>query len=121
MAVTTIVPMYPAVQQSPYSALMACYGDDATSPGTLARALVLAGVQSGPLKELLTRTADWTVFNLGGTKCGEVHCRVAPLLGGGLVSQQARFWWEATGLKAAVAINNGSLLVEIRLSQSERY
>lgn len=120
MAVTVITPLYPGVRQTPYSAYFVCAGDDATAPGTLGRTAVLAGCPEGPLKTLLTRTADWTVFNLGNANCGLIHCRVSTLGSNGLISTSARFLWTATGLKAAVAPVSGALLVEIRLSQTER-
>jgi hypothetical protein len=124
MAITQIGSVYPPNQQTPYSAYFVAVGDDASDPGTLNRAGVLAGCQNGPLKELLTRTSDWTVFNLGGVLCGAVNCRLSSLGGtGGLTATEARFLFTATGLKAAVEDVGAStsLCVEIRLSQTERY
>ena len=122
MAVTTVTAAYPTsiTLVSPFSATFFCAGNDETSPGTLNRAGVLAGCVAGPLKALLTSTPDWTVFNLGGVKCGQIHVRNVNVGGPTPVAFASliNIVWVASGLKAAVA--TGNFPIEVRLTHALR-
>lgn len=122
MAATTITAAYPTSTTlvSPFSATFFCAGNDETSAGTLNRAGVLAGCVAGPLKALLASTPDWTVFNLGGAQCGQVHVRNVNVGGPTPVSVASlvNIVWVANGLKAAVA--TGDFPIEVRLTHTLR-
>jgi hypothetical protein len=121
MAITQIIAIVPGIQLTPYSTYFLVVGDDAADPGTLPRADVLNGCSPGPLKEVLTRTADWTVFNLNGSKCGAINCRVYQY---DRRTENTRFLFEANGLKASVGNSLSeslTIILELRLSQTERY
>jgi hypothetical protein len=105
---------------APYTFSYLASGDDSSSPGVY---YPLSDSIRGPLYDLLARTPDWTVFNLGGTKCGWIHVRSrmanSTLANAALVVLQ----WTANAIQAAVQgpAGMGAIIFEIRLSQSERF
>jgi hypothetical protein len=94
-----------------------------TIAGTLgntdtARSDVLAACAEGPLKDLLTHTADWTVFNLSQPKNGMVVVReVMNRAAGGPEASTFLFTWLATGFRVSCS---ATIQLEIRLSHSSR-
>jgi hypothetical protein len=91
------------------------------APNTKTRAEVLAAAATGPLKELLTRTPNWTVFNLGGTQDVIIVRQIMNRSNPGL-PHRARFVWEATGIKGEVLATfvTAALQIEIRLNHTSR-
>jgi hypothetical protein len=87
---------------------------------SVARATVLAACAEGPLKALLTRTPNWTVFNLGGAQYTDVHVRELINRGAGPQADLAEFFWEATGIKCNVSVSMFQQF-EIRAQHSERF
>lgn len=88
---------------------------------TQSRTIILGMCAAGPLRELLARTLDWTVFNLGGTLCGKVHVREIVDRAGGAgtgESSPTEFFWTANGVKADCV---GTCQIEIRLQHTERF
>jgi hypothetical protein len=75
------------------------------------RADVLAACASGPLKEMLTRTGDWTQFNLTQAKNGMISVREVVESGTISGSTLLQFTWTAAGIAQ----------LEIRLSHTSRY
>ena len=122
MGATTIVALstpLPAAD-APYTFSLLAAGNDSTSPGTYDP---LADNIRGPLYDLLKRTPNWIVFNLGGTECGRIHVRSrmahSSLTNAAIVNLE----WTANAIQAAVegpAAGMGTIIFEIRLSQSER-
>lgn len=88
---------------------------------TKTRAEILANCAEGPLKALLARTPDWTVFNLGDVACNALHAREVinrsvndpTPAAAGLVE----FLWTSTGIKADCS---GTRQLDIRLSHTSR-
>lgn len=101
---------------SAHSLIITTSGDGGAVSAT--RADVLAACAEGPLKTLLTRTADWTVFNLSQAACGAIHVREIVQRQGGADAEVFEFFWTATGIKADC---DSVLQLEIRLSHTSRY
>ena len=120
MAQTTINTANGIGGNSPHTCSFLVDGDDATLPGVIDLLASGSALQEGPLKALLRQTPDWTVFNLGGTKCGAVHVRSRQAQGSltGIVLSQA-FWTTSPNRFNAGII--GRTIVEIRLSHTARY
>jgi hypothetical protein len=104
---------------SPYT-LTALISSDTGVAVSIARAAVLAAASAGPLKALLTRTADWTVFNAGGTHYAEIHVRELINRDSDRQAETLEVFWEATGLKINCD-SGGTEQVEIRLQHTERF
>jgi hypothetical protein len=102
---------------SPHSLIVKMEGTGGVS--TSLRAAVLAACAPGPLKELLTRTADWTVFNLGSAGARLIQVREvlhrSSETGGIYIDGEILF--QAAALKCDC---NGTCQFEIRLQHTER-
>jgi hypothetical protein len=94
---------------------------DGTGGASILRGTVLAACVNGPLKALLTKTVDWTVFNLNGAACAQVHVRelINRSSGIGANPETVEFFWEADGFKAD-ATAAGVQQLEIRCQHSSR-
>jgi len=56
-----------ATSRTPYSAVLQASNDGTpAAPFAYTRTNLLAALLPGPLRALLTKTADWSVFNAGG-------------------------------------------------------
>lgn len=108
---------------SPHSILLGVAGSGgnvATTRTSLLGFFATRGQPNGPLKEELARTPDWTVYNLGGAKCGRVTVReIINRPGVGLSGQAEnfKFYWTANGFNADC---DQATQVEIRLTHSSR-
>jgi hypothetical protein len=104
---------------SPHSLTALITSDDGT-PVSVARATVLAACSEGPLKALLTRVTDWTVFNSAGARCADVVVRELINRGAGAQAETLEVLWEAAALKCDCDANLFEQ-IEIRLPHSERF
>lgn len=110
---------------SPRSCVLTVVGNGGAATRT--RAELLGFCQAGPLREALARTLDWTAFNLGGARCGDIHVRElvnrAPDAGGA-ASITFEFFWTADGIKADCLGEVGRTAthqLDLRLVHSERF
>jgi hypothetical protein len=91
-----------------------------TGGASKTRDQALNACHDGPLKALLTRTANWTVFMSGGTSCDKIAVREIVNHTAGLgVSSSLQFRWDATGITAD-GVASGMTQIEIRLPHSSR-
>jgi hypothetical protein len=117
MATTTNFPT-----SSPHSVVLEITGDGLGGSTAIARADILLACAEGPLKALLTRTTDWTVFNLGAVGARKLRVREVVDRAQDLVTFRGtcsalNVWWTADTLKV---LANGECQMDIRLQQSER-
>jgi hypothetical protein len=103
---------------SPHS-LIGRIASTAGAADVLPRANVLAACAAGPLKALLTRITDWTVFNLGAPLCKAIHIREVINRSSGVEASTSEFLWLATSVKFCCDANT-DLQIEIRLSHTIR-
>lgn len=113
MATTAVV-----FSSTPHSVIISMTSADGM-PGTITRVDLLAALAAGPLKELLTRTADWTVFNLAQAGARRIHVREVVERTATAESQASEIWWTATGMTVQAAVG-AYMQFEIRLQHSER-
>jgi hypothetical protein len=105
---------------TPHSIEIILTGAGAGGAATIPRATLLGQCASGPLKEVLTRATDWTVFNLGSARCGEVHVRSIIDRAGGVNTGVVgvTIYWDADAINVECAETQQ---FEIRLQHSERF
>jgi hypothetical protein len=104
---------------SPHS-LVGYIVPDAGVAASLPRTDVLAACVEGPLKALLTKVVNWTVFNLNGPACERIHVRTLINRNGGPEPTLLEIYWEAAALKFNCDAGTSMPQIEIRLQHSSR-